>query len=49
MSPIRIVAAIFMVASIVALFAVDNHKVFALLLVIGNLLVLWDEARSRRA
>ncbi len=49
MSPIRIVAALLMVASIVALFASDNTKLFALPLVIGNLLVLWDETRSRRS
>jgi hypothetical protein len=38
-----------MLASVVALFASDNPKFFALPLVIGNLLVLWDETRSRRA
>jgi hypothetical protein len=45
---IRIVAAIFMLASAVALFASDNPKFFALLLIIGNLLLLWDEKRSRQ-
>lgn len=48
MSGIRIVAAIFMLASVVALFASDNPKVFAAPLLAGNLLVLFDEWRSRR-
>lgn len=41
------IAAIFMLASIVALFVSDNPRVFAVPLIIGNLLVLWDEKRSR--
>ena len=48
MSAIRIVAAVLMVISIVALFASDNPKAFALPLIVGNLLVLLDEMRRRR-
>jgi hypothetical protein len=48
LSTIRIVAAIFMLASAVTLFASDNPKFFAPPLIIGNLLLLWDKKRSRQ-
>jgi hypothetical protein len=37
-----------MIASVVALFASDEPKFFALPLVAGNLLILLDEWRARR-
>lgn len=38
-----------MLAAMVALFATDNPRVFAVPLIIGNVLVLWDNWRERRA
>jgi len=47
--PLKIAAALFIVASAVMLFAgPNNSKVFAILLIIGNLLSLFAEWRSRR-
>jgi hypothetical protein len=37
-----------MLTSVAALFTSHNPKLFALPLIAGNLLVLWDEWRSRR-
>ena len=49
MRPLKIVAALLIVASAVMLFtATNDSKVFAVLLIMGNLLSLFDDWRSRR-
>lgn len=47
-SGLRIIAAILMVISAVALFALEEPKWFAPPLILGNLLVLFDEWRKQR-
>jgi len=47
--PLKIAAAFFIVASGVMLFTgPSNSKLFAILLIVGNLLSLFDDWRSRR-
>lgn len=48
MMTLKIWAAIFIVAALITLLLVDNIKVFAVLLVIGNLLTLLDHFKQRR-
>ena len=48
MTPLKILAALFIVAALITLFAVDNMKVFAVLLILGNLLSLFDHFRKRK-
>lgn len=47
-SPLRIVAAIFILSAAVGVVVSDNVKIFMLPLIVGNLLVLWDDRRARR-
>ncbi|HYR27120.1 MAG TPA: hypothetical protein VEU30_01560 [Thermoanaerobaculia bacterium] len=49
MSGLRIVAAILIVASGVVLFTTDDLKLFAIPLIVGNLLALWDDRRGRQS
>ncbi len=46
MTPLKILAALFIVAALITLFVVDNIKVFAVLLIVGNLLSLFDHFRK---
>ncbi len=49
MSPLRIAAAILILASGVILFATDEARYFAPPLIVGNLLVILDHRRSQAA
>jgi hypothetical protein len=47
MTPLKILAALFIVAALITLFIVDNIKVFAVLLILGNLLGIFDHFGKR--
>ena len=47
-SAIRILGALLILASGVVLFATDGSKLFAPMLILGNLVVLFDDWRTRR-
>lgn len=47
MSPLKILAALLIISSGIALFTVDHPKLFALLLIAGSLLNIFDSRRNR--
>lgn len=48
MTPLKIVAALFIIVALITLFVVDNIKVSAVFLILGNLLSLFDHFQKRR-
>ena len=46
MTTIKIIAALFIVAALVSLFAIDNIKVSAVLLILGSLINLLDRKKN---